>query len=81
MPLTMAKIGEENKICRIGGSKDVHQHLIDLGFVVGERVKIVSSIQGNLIVEVKNTRIAMNKALAEKIKICVCANTKESASL
>ena len=61
MPLTLADIGEENIIKRIGGKPDVKQHLENLGFVVGGAVSIVSSIGGNLIVNVKDSRFAISK--------------------
>ena len=69
MPLTLAGPGEEGIIAMISGSAPVRQHLIDLGFVEGGRVKVHSSHQGCLIVQVKEARIAMNRTLAEKIKI------------
>ena len=69
MPLTLADNGEENIIRRIGGFPDVKRHLEDLGFVVGENVRIISRIGGNVIVVVKDTRLAIDKSMAEKIMI------------
>ena len=69
MPLTLAVIGEENIIKRIGGSAEVRAHLQNLGFVPGAVVTIVSSMGGNLIVNVKNARIAVSKEMAQKIMI------------
>lgn len=69
MPLTLADIGEENIIKRIGGKPDVKQHLENLGFVVGGAVSIVSSIGGNLIVNVKDSRVAISKEMASKIMV------------
>ena len=69
MPLTLAVIGEENIIKRIGGSADVRAHLQNLGFVCGAVVTVVSSMGGNLIVNVKNARIAISKEMAAKIMI------------
>ncbi len=69
MPLTLAVIGEENIIKRIGGNAEVRAHLQNLGFVPGAVVTVVSSIAGNLIVNVKNARIAVSKEMASKIMI------------
>ena len=69
VPLIFASIDEENVIQRITGNQEVKQHLQDLGFVVGEKVKIINSINGNLIVSVKNVRIAVSKELAKKVMI------------
>ncbi len=69
MPLTLAAIGEENIIKRIGGSAEVRAHLQNLGFVPGAVVTVVSSMSGNLIVNVKNVRVAVSKEMAQKIMI------------
>lgn len=69
MPLTFASVGEENIIKKVGGSPEVKQHLSDLGFVAGGTVSIISSIGGNLIVNVKDTRVAVSKEMANKIMI------------
>ena len=69
MPLTLAVIGEENIIKRIGGNADVRAHLQNLGFVAGGSVTVVSSMGGNLIVNVKNARIAISREMAAKIMI------------
>ena len=69
MPLTLAVIGEEYIIKRIGGNAEVRAHLQNLGFVSGAVVTVVSSIAGNLIVKVKNARIAVSKEMAGKIMI------------
>ena len=69
MPLTLAVVGEEVIIKRIGGNADVRAHLQNLGFVSGAAVKVVSSMGGNLIVNVKNARIAVSKEMAAKIMI------------
>ena len=66
MPLTLAVIGEEIIIKRIGGNADVRAHLQNLGFVSGTAVTVVSSMGGNLIVNVKNARIAISKEMAWK---------------
>ena len=67
MPLTLAAVGEEIIIKRIGGNADVRAHLQNLGFVSGAAVTVVSSMGGNLIVNVKNARIAVSREMAQKI--------------
>ena len=69
MPLTLANVGEENVIRRIGGSPEVRQHLENLGFVAGGTVKIITSLAGNIIVNVKESRGAISKEMAQKIMI------------
>ena len=69
MPLTLAKVGEVNIIKRIGGKQDVRAHLENLGFVAGGIVSIVNTIGGNVIVNVKESRIAISKEMAQKIMI------------
>ena len=69
VPLTLAKIGEENIIRKIGGSPEVRKHLEDLGFVVGGSATVVSSLGGNVIVRVKESRVAINDDLARRIMI------------
>jgi len=69
MPLNVAAPGEENIIRKIGGSPDVKKHLEDLGFVVGGVVTLVTVLNGNVIVNVKNTRIALDADMARRIMI------------
>ena len=69
MPLTMAKAGETVTVCKISGKDDVRQHLAELGFVVDSDVTVVSEIGGNLIVQVKDSRIALDKTMANRIMI------------
>ncbi len=69
MPLSFAEIGQPQIIRKIGGSPDVKKHLEDLGFNVGGEVSIVSSLGGNLIVKVKESRVAVSDELARKIMI------------
>lgn len=69
MPLAFANTGEENIIRRVGGSPEVRAHLENLGFVAGGRVTVVSANGGNLIVNVKNSRVALNRDMASKIMI------------
>lgn len=69
MPLTLAGVGEENIIKRIGGKQEVRAHLENLGFVVGSAVTVISTIGGNVIVNVKESRIAISREMAQKIMI------------
>ena len=69
MPLTYAQIGEENIIKKVGGNAEVKRHLEDLGFVAGGNVTLLSSLGGNVIVRVKESRVAINEELARKIMI------------
>ena len=69
MPLALANIGEENIIKKIGGKPEIKQHLENLGFVVGGSVKIVNTLGGNFIVNVKESRIAISKEMAQKIMV------------
>ncbi len=67
MPLSLADIGEENIIKKIGGSADTKRHLENLGFVVGGSVSVVNTLAGNLIVNVKESRVAINQEMAKRI--------------
>ena len=67
MPLTMAKPGETVTIRKITGKDDVRQHLAELGFVVEESITVVSELAGNLILQVKDSRIALDKTMANRI--------------
>lgn len=69
MPLTLAAVGEEHIIRKIGGSPDTKQHLADLGFVVGGAVSIINTIGGNLIVNVKEARVAISREMAQRIYV------------
>ena len=69
MPLALADPGEENMIRRIGGSPEVKKHLEDLGFVAGGTVSVISAISGNVIVKVKEARVAISEEMARKIMI------------
>ena len=69
MPLNLAEAGEDNIIKKIGGKPEVKKHLENLGFVVGGNVKVISSLGGNIIVNVKETRVAISSEMAQKIKI------------
>ena len=69
MPLSFADIEEDNIIRKIGGSPEVKKHLENLGFVVGGNVKIVNRLGDNVIVNVKETRVAISREMALKIMI------------
>lgn len=69
MPLSMAKAGEAGTIRKITGKDEVRQHLAELGFVVDAEVMVVNEIAGNLIVQVKDSRIALDKTMANRIMI------------
>ena len=69
MPLMLAKPGEENIIRKVGGNQEVKRHLEDLGFIAGGSVTLVSVLGGNVIVRVKESRVAINEELARKIMI------------
>lgn len=69
MPLSLAGVGKQNTVKRIGGSPEVKQHLENLGFVVGSTVTIVNTLGGNVIVNVKESRIAISEEMARKIMV------------
>ena len=69
MPLGMADIGDVNIIKKITGRDDVRQHLAELGFVVDGTVTVVREIAGNLILRVKDSRVALDKTMANRIMI------------
>ena len=69
MPLTLAAVGEENIIRKVGGNPEVRAHLENLGFVSGGNVTVVTTMGGNLIFNVKESRVAISKEMASKIMI------------
>ncbi len=69
MPLAMARIGEVHTIKRVGGKEETKRFLESLGFVVGAAVSIVSEINGNMIVNIKESRVAIDKQMAGRIMI------------
>ncbi|WP_085831899.1 FeoA family protein [Clostridium merdae] len=69
MPLTMAKAGERNLIKKVTGKDEVRRFLASLGFVEGESVTVVSEIAGNMILNIKDTRVALDKTMANRIMI------------
>ena len=69
MPLTMARSGETVVIRKITGRDEVRQHLAELGFVVDESVTVISEMAGNLILQVKDSRVAVDRTMANRIMI------------
>ena len=69
MPLALASAGEENIIKKVGGSPEVRQHLEEMGFVAGSTVTVITQMGGNVIVKVKESRIAISKEMARRIMI------------
>ena len=69
MPLALANIGEESIVRKVSGSPEVRKHLEDLGFVAGGPVTVVSALGGNIIVKVRESRIAISEEMARKIMI------------
>ena len=69
MPLTFASVGEENMIRKVEGNSEIRAHLENLGFVTGGNVTVGSTIGGNLIVNVKDSRVAISREMASKILV------------
>ena len=69
MPLNLANVGESNIIKKIGGKPEVKKHLENLGFVVGGNVSIVNTLGGNVIVNVKESRVAISEEMARRIMV------------
>ena len=69
MPLSMAKAGETVTIRKVTGRDEVRQHLAELGFVVDSDITVVSEIRGNLILQVKDSRVALDRSMANRIMI------------
>lgn len=69
MPLTMAQVGEINAIKKVGGKQETKKFLENLGFTVGSMVTIISKMNGNMIVNIKDSRVAINQEMASKILI------------
>ena len=69
MPLTYATPGEETIVKKVGGNPDVKRHLENLGFTPGGRVTLISALGGNVIVKVKDSRIALNEDMARKVMV------------
>lgn len=69
LPLTVADAGEEYVVKKIGGKPEVRKHLENLGFVIGSGVSVINTIGGNVIVKVKESRVAISQEMAKKIMI------------
>ncbi|MBO4399923.1 MAG: ferrous iron transport protein A [Lachnospiraceae bacterium] len=69
MPIALANVGEPMVVKRIGGSPEVKKHLEDLGFTVGGNVTVITSLAGNIIVNVKESRVAISEEMARKIMV------------
>lgn len=69
MPLALAEVGEMNTIKKIGGNPEVKKHLENLGFVVGGNVMVINTLGGNVIVNVKEARVAISEEMAKRIMI------------
>ena len=68
-PLCLSPVGEETVIQRVGGRPETKKHLENLGFVVGSTVTVVSTLGGNLIVKVKESRVGISREMAQKIMV------------
>jgi len=69
MPIYMARTGEEYLVKKVGGLEETKHHLKNLGFVPGAQISVVALMNGNLIVQIKDSRVALSRELAEKIII------------
>ena len=69
MPLTMVPVGQASKIQRVGGNDETKRFLANLGFVVGSEVTVISAIGGNVIVNIKDSRVAINQDMARHIMV------------
>ena len=69
MPLTMIRPGEAGTIQRVSGQSDTRRHLAEMGFVEGERITVVTAFSGNLILQVKGSRVALDRSMAGKILV------------
>lgn len=69
MPLSMVSVGEKNIIKKVGGKEDTRRFLENLGFVTGGTVTVVSEINGNMIVNIKDSRVAIGKDMANRIMV------------
>ncbi len=69
MPLNLLNSGEQSTIKRIGGSPEVKKHLNNLGFIVGSDITVINTLAGNVIVNVKEARIAISEEMARKIMV------------
>lgn len=70
MPLTMLDPGDEKKIARVGGKEETRRFLESLGFTIGSSITVISVHHGNFIVKIRESRVAIDTSLANKIMIC-----------
>ncbi|MBR6325718.1 MAG: ferrous iron transport protein A [Lachnospiraceae bacterium] len=73
MPLSMTTEGDSVTIVRLTGTDEVRQHLSEIGFVVGDRVTVISNSSGNMILQVKEGRIALDRKMANRIQVGLSA--------
>ncbi len=78
MPLTCARTGEPVRIVKVGGLEETHRHLEEMGFVPDSEVIVVSKVSDNLILKVRDSRVALDGALAKKIMVEECEYHTES---
>lgn len=69
MPLSVVKVGEPVRIVRVGGLEETHRHLEEMGFVPNSEVTVVNKVRDNLILQVRDSRVALDGALAKKIMV------------
>ena len=69
IPLTFADVGKEHIIRKVGGNEETKRFLENLGFVAGSEVKVISSNEGNIIAQIKESRVAVSKGIANKIMV------------
>lgn len=69
IPLALADVGEEHIVRRIGGSPEVKKHLEELGFIAGDTVTVITALNGNVIVKVKEARVAISEEMARRIMV------------
>lgn len=69
IPLVLAEVGKDVEIMKIGGNPDVKHHLENIGFIAGDKIRVLSSLDGNLIVSVKGLRVAISSEMAMKIMV------------
>ena len=69
MPLGMSGVGDTNTIRKITGKDEVRQHLAELGFLVGEQVTVINELGGNMILSIKDSRVALDKTMAMRIMV------------
>ena len=69
IPLTYATVNETNVIKKVNGKPEIKKHLEDMGFVTGSLIRVISEVNGSLIVSVKDVKVALDKQLAQKIMI------------